>query len=215
MNKTMFLSAACVAICIGAATISTGTVQAQGSTLHYTPITEQNYRDNQQDWRVFTEYHRYREPCQHYVAPPDGYVIQNCNLYRVDRVAATSAVRTETTRVEQSAPAVPYYTILFDFDRSDIRPGERQKLAEAAREMQRYSLTNITIAGHTDSSGTAEYNQKLSERRADAVARELAGYGIKATIMDRHAHGERTQAVATADGVRMQENRRVIINFKR
>jgi hypothetical protein len=67
----------------------------------------------------------------------------------------------------------------------------------------------IMLAGYTDSSGTARYNMGLAERRDRAVQSYLTGHGIGGGVISTHAFGEANQRVATADGVRELQNRRV------
>jgi len=69
------------------------------------------------------------------------------------------------------------------------------------------------IAGHTDRSGSDQYNMGLSQRRADAVRAYLAGHGIPDGVMTTQAFGESRPLVETADGVREPQNRRVEITF--
>ena len=67
------------------------------------------------------------------------------------------------------------------------------------------------MAGHADRSGSAQYNQRLSQRRADAVAAELVARGVPRNIIMVSAYGESRPLVPTADGVREPQNRRVEI----
>jgi len=71
------------------------------------------------------------------------------------------------------------------------------------------------VTGYTDSHGNVDYNQKLSYRREEAVSKALMMRGIKNQVLDREARGEYEQAVPTEDGVKNQENRRVVIDFRR
>jgi outer membrane protein OmpA-like peptidoglycan-associated protein len=64
--------------------------------------------------------------------------------------------------------------ILFDFDKSDIRPAAAEALNKAARILRERAKGTARIEGHTDSKGDPPYNQKLSERRAEAVRKWLA-----------------------------------------
>src|SRR5215218_2773848 len=63
--------------------------------------------------------------------------------------------------------------ILFDFDSSSLRGTSKDELREMADVFNRYNDTTIAVQGHTDSKGTESYNQRLSDRRADAVASYL------------------------------------------
>lgn len=86
--------------------------------------------------------------------------------------------------------------IHFEFDRYDIRRESWPILKELASVLQQYPTLRISIEGHTDSVGTTDYNQKLSERRALAVRDFLTGAGIEANRMEWVGRGE-LQPIAT------------------
>jgi OOP family OmpA-OmpF porin len=110
------------------------------------------------------------------------------------------------------APAVARtYLVFFDWDRADLTDRARQIIGEAAGGARRVSATKIEVAGHADRSGTPQYNQRLSERRAQAVAAELVRQGVARTDIAITAFGESRPLVPTADGVREPQNRRVEI----
>ncbi|WNH51048.1 OmpA family protein [Stenotrophomonas oahuensis] len=69
----------------------------------------------------------------------------------------------------------------FDFDKSTLRPDAVAILSEATQILVRYPDLRVEVAGHTDSKGTDEYNQKLSERRATAVYDYLTSNGVAAS----------------------------------
>ncbi|MFH5926792.1 OmpA family protein [Roseomonas xinghualingensis] len=106
------------------------------------------------------------------------------------------------------------YLVFFDFDRADLTDRARQIVAEAAQAAQSTGTTRIEVAGHADRSGSPQYNQRLSMRRAEAVAAELARRGINRSEMSIQAFGESRPLVPTADGVREPQNRRVEIVLK-
>src|ERR1700750_533093 len=64
--------------------------------------------------------------------------------------------------------------VLFDFDKADIRPSAAQALHQVASLIRTHGTGPVRVEGHTDSRGTADYNQRLSERRANAVRLWLA-----------------------------------------
>jgi outer membrane protein OmpA-like peptidoglycan-associated protein len=99
--------------------------------------------------------------------------------------------------------------ILFDFDRADLRPEARANLAELARNLQQYSRTDVLILGHTDSVGSAEYNQGLSERRAQSAANYLMGQGIASQRISTRGMGEHDPIATNATPEGRQLNRRV------
>jgi outer membrane protein OmpA-like peptidoglycan-associated protein len=103
------------------------------------------------------------------------------------------------------------YLVFFDFDRADLTDRARQIIADAAQNSTRTQTTRIEVSGHADRSGTPQYNQRLSERRAQAVASELERRGVPRSAMSIQAFGESRPLVPTADGVREPQNRRVEI----
>jgi OOP family OmpA-OmpF porin len=103
------------------------------------------------------------------------------------------------------------FLVFFDFDRADLTDRARAIIAEAAQNAQRTGSARIEVAGHADRSGTPQYNQRLSERRAQAVAAELERRGVARSAMTIQAFGESRPLVPTADGVREPQNRRVEI----
>jgi outer membrane protein OmpA-like peptidoglycan-associated protein len=103
------------------------------------------------------------------------------------------------------------YLVFFDWDRADLTARAREIIAEAATNSRRVQSTRIEVAGHADRSGSPQYNQRLSQRRADAVAGELVARGINRNEIVVTAFGESRPLVPTADGVREPQNRRVEI----
>ena len=99
--------------------------------------------------------------------------------------------------------------LLFDVDRSDLRPAAQENLRKLTTVLQKYDDTNILVEGHTDATGTEDYNMQLSLRRSSTVATFLAAQGVSAGRLSAMGYGE-VQPVAnneTADG--RQLNRRV------
>jgi len=99
--------------------------------------------------------------------------------------------------------------ILFDVDQSYVKDQYRSELTELSRILNKYEDTNIMLVGHTDSTGSPEYNQGLSERRADSVANYLATQQVNAGRFTTEGYGE-SQPVATNDTeAGRAQNRRV------
>jgi OOP family OmpA-OmpF porin len=69
---------------------------------------------------------------------------------------------------------VSFYGIYFDFDKADIKPESDVQLAEMAKFLKSSPDLRVFVVGHTGNKGKADYNQSLSQRRADAVAKALA-----------------------------------------
>ena len=106
------------------------------------------------------------------------------------------------------------YLVFFDWDRADLTARARQIIAEAAQASTRVATTRIEVDGHADKSGTPAYNQRLSMRRAQAVAGELVRLGVTRSAIDIQAFGDTKPLVPTAAGVREPQNRRVEIILK-
>ena len=101
--------------------------------------------------------------------------------------------------------------IMFDIDKSNLRPEAQANLTELAVILNKYEDTDILVEGHTDATGPEDYNLELSERRAKSVASHLSVEKVLATRFTIMGYGE-IQPVAdneTAEG--RQQNRRVEI----
>ncbi len=103
------------------------------------------------------------------------------------------------------------YLVFFDWDRADLTDRARQIVAEAAQNSTRVQATRIEVQGNADRSGTPQYNQGLSLRRAQTVAAELVRDGVPRNQIDIQAFGDTRPLVPTAAGVREPQNRRVAI----
>jgi outer membrane protein OmpA-like peptidoglycan-associated protein len=112
--------------------------------------------------------------------------------------------------VAAPAPARTYL-VFFDFARADLTDRARQIIAEAATNAPRVQTTRIEVTGHTDTVGSAAYNQALSVRRAEAVAAELERRGIPRSQMVLTGRGFSQPLVPTGPNVREPQNRRVEI----
>ena len=99
--------------------------------------------------------------------------------------------------------------IMFDVDGTSLKPGAYQTIGRIADFLKQHPERTVTIAGYTDATGRAEYNQDLSRARADAVRTALMQDGIAPTRIVARGYGE-TAPVATNDTIAgRQLNRRV------
>jgi outer membrane protein OmpA-like peptidoglycan-associated protein len=101
--------------------------------------------------------------------------------------------------------------ILFDIDKSDLRPVSQTNLAELAKILNKYPDTNILVEGHTDDTGTDDYNMTLSKDRAQAVASYLATVEVKSARFSTAGYGETQPIVMNDTPEGRQKNRRVDI----
>ncbi len=99
--------------------------------------------------------------------------------------------------------------ILFDVAKADLRPVAQENLTKLATILKKYEDTNILIEGHTDSDGTEEYNQTLSERRATSVSHFLAMQAVASSRMSTIGYGERQPIAENSSEAGKQANRRV------
>ena len=80
--------------------------------------------------------------------------------------------------------------IHFDFDRSDIREGDRQILAKNAENLKKFDFLRVTVEGHCDERGTVEYNLALGERRSRAAIDYLVQLGVPADRLKSVSYGK-------------------------
>lgn len=114
---------------------------------------------------------------------------------------------------ERLIVAIPN-TILFDFDSYDLRYEARRDLEQVADILLRYPETSITVAGHTDSIGDANYNQRLSEYRAQSVSNYLISQGVQPYRISAVGYGETRPVASNASDAGRQRNRRVELDIR-
>jgi peptidoglycan-associated lipoprotein len=81
-------------------------------------------------------------------------------------------------------------TVYFDYDRSDIRPDQRDRIMTNAEIFRKWTDWQISIEGNCDERGTVEYNLALGERRASAAKQALVAAGIVGTRLSTVSYGE-------------------------
>lgn len=113
------------------------------------------------------------------------------------------------TLVAQAEPG--QYVVFFPLGQAVLDAEARATVEAAAREFQTIGSTRISLRGHTDTSGNAERNQALSERRVQAVTNWLLKNGVPASAITGEGLGETDLKVPTGDGVQEAQNRRVEI----
>lgn len=104
--------------------------------------------------------------------------------------------------------------ILFDVDSTALRATSRQTLHEVGEVFKKYEDTRIRVEGHADSTGAASYNQRLSERRADAVRHYLMEHGVSSTRITAVGYGETKPRASNDTAEGRQLNRRVEIHVQ-
>jgi outer membrane protein OmpA-like peptidoglycan-associated protein len=97
----------------------------------------------------------------------------------------------------------------FEFDKADLRPEDKELLSRVAGILLTSDDYTVSVNGHTDDVGTAAYNQKLSERRAQAVRDYLVKAGLPPTILSVTGHGKSLPVVRGTSEEARAKNRRV------
>jgi outer membrane protein OmpA-like peptidoglycan-associated protein len=103
--------------------------------------------------------------------------------------------------------------VLFDTNKATLKPGADQRIDRLATFLQKNPNERLIIEGYTDSTGSEEYNQELSQRRAQAVAEVLAGQGIPASRYQVVGKGQAFPVASNATPAGRQQNRRVEVVF--
>ena len=125
--------------------------------------------------------------------------IEGVNVTRVDEDELKVTVRNE---------------VLFDYNSASLRSASRDSLQEMAEVFERYPDTTIVVEGHADSTGSAAYNQRLSERRAVSVESYLQNLGVRGSRIESIGYGESQPRASNANASGRQLNRRVEIHVR-
>ncbi len=142
----------------------------------------------------------------------------------VDLKAASADLKAAGAEIKESDAEIKITLqgeILFDFDKSNLRPAAESTLAQVAKLIGNYAKAQVLIEGHTDSKGSASYNAKLSDRRAVSVKNWFTKHGIASGSMQTHGWGAAKPVApnkhpdGSDDPEGRQKNRRVEITIKK
>ena len=115
------------------------------------------------------------------------------------------------TRETERGLVVNVSDVLFDFDSANLKPGAREKVARIAAILHSHPDLKIEVEGHTDSVGSDQYNQRLSERRAESVRAGLVQQGVDREAVGTAGFGESRPVATNGTPEGRQQNRRVEI----
>ncbi len=118
-----------------------------------------------------------------------------------------------TFTVVAQATDPPDYIVFFGFDEWNLSGAALQTITDAVQYAHDSRASHIDVLGHADTSGSAAYNQKLSERRASVVREVMIQMGARSAAVTARGVGERDLAVPTLDGVRETRNRRSVVTM--
>jgi outer membrane protein OmpA-like peptidoglycan-associated protein len=99
--------------------------------------------------------------------------------------------------------------VTFGVDSSQIQPGFYRTLDDVSSTLNRYPQSYLDVVGHTDSTGSAAYNQSLSERRASSVSNYFRSRGVEPARIASYGMGQTQPIASNADAFGRQQNRRV------
>lgn len=188
-------------------------------------MMELNYTAQVTRWLNFT-------PNIQYIVNPDGlgglpypttnqhnafvlglqFQVDVANLLGLTPPPAPPAVPGAVAPAAAPAPAQSYL-VFFDWNKANLTPRAVEVINNAAAASRSQTVTTIDVSGYTDTSGSPVYNQRLSVRRARAVASQLISDGVPASEIEIHGYGETHLLVPTGPNVREPQNRRVEIVF--
>ena len=103
--------------------------------------------------------------------------------------------------------------VTFETNSAKLRPESASILDGVVTRIERCHCSHVEIRGYTDSVGKPEYNQKLSERRANAVKDYLEAHGVHSGILSAQGFGEENPLASNATKEGRAENRRVTVRF--
>jgi outer membrane protein OmpA-like peptidoglycan-associated protein len=142
----------------------------------------------------------------------------------VDLKAASAEIKAAGAEIKETAAEIKISLqgeILFDFDKSNLRPAAESTLAQVGKMIGSYPKAQVLIEGYTDAKGSDSYNAKLSDRRAVSVKNWFAKHGVAANAMHTHGWGPakpvapNTKPDGSDDPDGRQKNRRVEITIKK
>jgi outer membrane protein OmpA-like peptidoglycan-associated protein len=135
----------------------------------------------------------------------------------LDRMAADIKAKIPAARVARKGEVIDLTLpsdLVFDVGRDDVKAPARRTLATVAEILNRHPNTLVTIEGHTDSKGTAESNQTLSEKRARSVFDILVKNGVHALRLTMRGYGELVPVADNSTPEGRRANRRVQMKIR-
>ncbi|WP_045456759.1 OmpA family protein [Vibrio campbellii] len=166
------------------------------------------------NWSVRAEYQRYQDISDDVLDDMDANFFGIGFNYKFAAAPVVAAVVTEEVLEEEPVMMTKthkeeYGTGTFEFDSAKLTDSVSERLDNFVNFLNEYPQAQVEITGYTDSSGPAAYNQKLSERRAQAVADYLIAAGIDADRFTVTGMGEENPVADNSTHEGREQNRRV------
>ncbi|HVI49944.1 MAG TPA: OmpA family protein [Candidatus Sulfotelmatobacter sp.] len=146
----------------------------------------------------------------------EGWQTEDIAACRKDFLAAMDAIEASAKPAAQPAavkPATDRFQVFFDFNQAKLTPEAAKIVQEVAKAAKAANYPKLTVIGYTDMSGGADFNMRLSLKRAEAVRKALIAAGVPADRLSAEGRGKTDPLVPTKDGVREPQNRRVSVRF--
>lgn len=155
----------------------------------------------------------------HYITDSSGNCVRTSS-WKAEDMTIDCGAEPPVAKVPVPPPAPVYEKMtvsaeaLFDHDKSILKPEGKAALQELgdAIKAKGARVVDIDVIGHTDSDGTEEYNQALSERRAQSVSDYLVSEGVDSNIIDVSGQGELNPVASNATKEGRALNRRVDVH---
>ncbi|MDO6459116.1 OmpA family protein [Granulosicoccaceae sp. 1_MG-2023] len=116
-------------------------------------------------------------------------------------------------RLQKDLEAIAFDRILFGLNSADLQPGSRATLDALATVLKRYPTLPVVVAGHTDNTGKAEWNQYLSQLRAESVRDYLIAQGVNQERISAIGYGQTRPLVSNDTRQGRIQNRRIELNY--
>lgn len=131
----------------------------------------------------------------------------------MDKQAKELETVADTQRVDDGVVVTMKDKILFDVGKADLKAESRASLDKIAGVLKKYEKTDLTVAGHTDSTGTASLNKDLSDRRAMSVRSYLVEKGVPSSRLETVGFGPDKPITSNDTAEGRAQNRRVEIHI--
>jgi len=118
------------------------------------------------------------------------------------------------SRSTESGVVLTLTDVVCEYDKADLKPGAERGIERLSDFLQQNPERQVLIEGFTDSRGSEQYNQQLSERRAKAAAQALIADGVASDRIATRGHGEKYPIATNDTDAGRQKNRRVEILLK-
>ncbi len=138
---------------------------------------------------------------------------QSAQVARADAQALEQELQTLQGKQTDRGMVVVLQDVLFDVGKSDLKPGAKSRLDKLSSVLQNHPERKLLVEGYTDSTGSDDFNQRLSEARAEAVKDALTSMGVAADRIEARGLGESKPVASNTNAAGRQQNRRVEVVF--